>query len=315
MAAVSVSPTFSRRRLLAGLVAIGAGVALSACAPAPTPTAAPAQPARPAEKPAQPAKPAAAPPKVGAGQVLVSFSSQGNKDELDIFDRIIDGFEQSQTKIRVDRRYDPTLSWPKIINMIRAGVAADVQRTDDDSIYMLTVAGMRTTLDDYFRRDLRREDYYDIMFKLQVGPGGELGGAYVASAPIVAFFNLDLFEKAGIKPPTDWDTPPDMAGWEEMLAKLTKKSGDRVEVYGFHAPDWWIPTALYNAGVDFWTPDETRAVFATPEGIETLTRWQSWFKKGYFVPPGENPTQLFNSGLLAVKVDYPNFTYGGDSGR
>ena len=75
------------------------------------------------------------------GPVTISFSSQGNVQEFAMFDRILDAFEQSQPRIKVERRYDTSLTWEKVHALILAEEAADVQRTNDDDIFALMASG------------------------------------------------------------------------------------------------------------------------------------------------------------------------------
>jgi len=282
----------SRRTFLKGLAIVGGGAALAACV-APAPGAAPAEGGAPA-----------------AEQKVVSLSTFGGEDEIDMFDAIVAGFEEQHPDITVDKQYDPTLSWEKVINMLRTGTAADVQRVNDDSVFMLTSAGKLVVLDDFFDRDFNRDDYYDIMFEERVGPGGTMGSAYVCSAALIGFYNLDLMDEAGLEMPTQWiEGNPDMVETEAMLEKLIKKTGDRVDVYPFWAPYWQILGGIYNEGVDFWSEDGTASIIDDPVALEVVQRWLSWFEKGYFMPEGEDEDQLFNSGLLAIKYDYAPFAY------
>lgn len=300
-----------------GLIGIGVGAAataiLAACGQSATPTAVPAKPAAnaPAAAATKPAagaataakpdvKPAAQAPSKG-GQALVAFTSQGNKDELDMFDRIWDGFEKRKPNIKVDRKYDPALTWPKVINQLRSGTASDVIRTNDDDIFLLLSANVVTSLDDYVRRDLKRDEYYPVVWQSRTGPGGEIGSALVGTAPMVMFYNVDLFQKAGVKPPTDWEKDNwTMDDFESALAKVSKKSGGRVEVFGWESPSYWWQVGLWNEGLDWYNEDETKATANTPEARKALERYQRWHKEGWAVPPGENGLQLFNSGLLAM---------------
>ena len=281
-----------RQFLRTATVAVG-GIALVGCA---APAAAPsgAESAAPSSE-----------------QVMISLSTNGNETELTMFDTIIAGFEAAQDKIRVEKQYDPTLDWPKVINLLRTGTSADVQRVNDDSVFMLTAAGVVTVLDDYFDRDLDRADYYDIVFTERVGPGGTMGSAYVCSTPLIGFYNLDLLEEAGLEMPMTWlgEDNPDMIETEAMLEKLIKKTGERVDVYPFHAPYWQILSGIYSTGAEFWAEDGSASVLNDPRALEVVQRWQSWFEKGYFVPEGEDALQLFNSGLLAIKYDYANIAY------
>jgi multiple sugar transport system substrate-binding protein len=246
-----------------------------------------------------------------AQDAKVSFGTGGTDAELEMFDKILDRFQEANSGYEIDRRYDPTQTWPKVINQLRSGTASDVQRLNDDSVFMMVSVDAVKVLDEWFDRDLKRADYYDIAFTERVGPGGTLGSAYVSSAPLVAFYNLDLFEAAGVTPPTTWDGADnlDIAGWEDMFSKLLKKDGDRVDVYPFWAPYWQIETAFYNGGVDFFSEDETRTTLNQPASLDILTRWQSWFEKDYFAPEGEDEEQLFNSGLLAIYMTYADFAY------
>lgn len=286
--------SLTRRQFLHGVAVAAGGLALAACA---APVAVPGAESSDAG--------GAAP---SAEQTVISLYSGGDETEIAMFDAIVAGFEAENPDIRVDKQYDPTMSWPKTINMLRTGTAADIQRVNDDSVFMLTAAGVVTVLDDFFDRDLNRDDYYPIMFEERTGPGNTLGSAYVCSAPLIGFFNLDLMDEAGLEMPTDWiEGNPDMAGMDAMFERLIKRTGDRVDVYPFHAPYWQIVTAIYNVGVDMWAEDGTRSTMNDSRALEVVELWQSWFEKGYFVPEGEDPEQLFNSGLLAIKYDYAPF--------
>lgn len=46
-----------------------------------------------------------------------------------------------------------------------------MQRVNNDDIFVLLTTGALKGLDDYVKKDLKRADYYDIVFKSRVGPG------------------------------------------------------------------------------------------------------------------------------------------------
>src|SRR5688572_21940083 len=145
-------PLVSRRRLLAAL-ALGGSAALAACGQAAAPTPAPAKSAdKPAAAPDQPAAPAAAKPAAAPGQpVTVSCSSQGNPQELAMFEESLKGFEEKNNRIKVERKFDPSLTWEKVHVMLGAGTASSVQRTNDDDIFLLLAQRVITSLDDYVK--------------------------------------------------------------------------------------------------------------------------------------------------------------------
>ena len=323
-------PSLSRRRFLGALGAVGiVSVASVACQQAPAPSA--TQPAASSSTGGTSAAPAAAPtsasaasssaaptvaPKAAAaasssGPVTVSFTTQGAKNELQMFDNIFDSLEKRNPKIKVDRKYDTTLSWPKVIDELASGTASDVMRTNDDDVYLLTTAGTLTTLDDYYK-DLNRDDYYPLAWTSRCGPGGEISRAFVGTTPLVMFYNVDIFQKAGVKPPTDWDKDNwTMDDFETAMSKVSKKTGDRVDVYAWDAPSYWWQVGLWNDGVPWYTSDQLKAEVDTPAAVADMQKYQKWTKNGWAVPPGVSDTaqstQLFNSGLLAMRFTDSSF--------
>lgn len=306
---------FNRRHFVQAMAAVGAlSVLGSACqqapAAAPTQASAPSAPSAPthaASSAAPQPTPKAAAAASSGGQTTVSFTSQGNKSELAMFDKVFDSFEKRNPSIKIDRRYDTTMSWPKAINELASGTASDVQRTNDDDIFLLTTSGVLTTLDDYYR-DLNKNDYYGLAWTTRTGPGGELSRALVATTPLVMFYNVDILQKAGVKPPTDWTT--DNWTWDNFLSamnKVSKKTNGRVDVYAWDAPAYWWQVGLWNDGVPWYNDTQTKAEANTPQARSDLTRYQQWYKDGLAVPPGENATQLFNSGLLAMFFNDASF--------
>lgn len=315
----------TRRGLLGyGMGLVGAAL-LAACGGVASPTAAPAKSESKPAAAAEPTKPTAggsapfakpdtkpaaqAPGK--PGQATVSFTSQGNKAELDMFDRIFDSFEKEFPNIKVDRKYDPQLSWPKVINQLRTGTASDVMRTNDDDIFLLLSANVVVSLDDYVKKELKPDDYYAVALKGRTGPGGEVGSALVGTAPTVMFYNVDLLQKAGVTPPTDWSNTWTLDQLSENATKLTQKKGDRTDVYGLYVPYWWPQVQFWNEGVSLYNEDETKAAINTPEALQVLKTYQDWHKSGVHVPPSPNQSadnaQLFNGGLLAIVYEDMNF--------
>lgn len=158
---MTTNPTNSRlnrREMLGGVAALGAAGAISTFSEKAAASGRAASSARPAL--AQDAK--------------VSFGTGGSDAELEMFDKILDRFQEANSGYEVDRRYDPTQTWPKVINQLRSGTASDVQRLNDDSVFMMVSVDAVKVIDEWFDRDLVRADYYDIAFTERVGPGGTL---------------------------------------------------------------------------------------------------------------------------------------------
>src|SRR5262245_24615405 len=299
----------SRRHLL-GLLALGsATVALAACGQSAAPTAAPAQSA---EKPAAggPA-PAAAKPATSAGApTSISFSTQGTPQELAMFEDILKQFEAKNPKIKVERKFDPSMTWEKVHVMLGAGTASSIQRTNDDDIFLLMAQKVITGLDDYVKRDLKRDDYFPSTWESRVGAGGEIGAITNGSSPMVIFYNVDHFKEAGLTAATDWKNPWTFEQFDQALDKLVKKDASgKVTRYAYSEETWMVQPLMVNNGAEPYNEDETECtLMKTPAAEEILTWHQSLFtKRQVAMPYSENGTQLFNSGLISMNIRQTSF--------
>lgn len=319
MATVPSSAMLSRRRLLRlGLTATGVSAALpilAACGgatPAPASSPAGSKDAAPAGKGAATAPTtadkAAAPAKAG-GPVTISFSTQGNPQELQMFEDILKGFEEKNPSIKVERKFDPSLTWEKIHVMLGAGTASSVQRANDDDIFLLRAQKVITGLDDYIKADLKRDDYYPSTWESRVAAGGEIAAITNGSSPLLIFYNKAHFKEAGLTPATDWDKAWTFDQFNDALAKLGKKSGGKVERYAIGNATWFIQPLLDNNGAERYNADETEStLMKTPAALEITTWYQEiWTKHEYGLPLEENAGQFFNSGLLSMHIEQTSF--------
>jgi multiple sugar transport system substrate-binding protein len=299
----------SRRRLL-GLLALGsATVALAACGQAAAPTAAPAQTA---DKPAAGGQaPAAAKPATSAGApTTISFSTQGTPQELAMFEDILKQFEAKNPKVKVERKFDPSLTWEKVHVMLGAGTASSIQRTNDDDIFLLMAQKVITGLDDYVKRDMKRDDYFPSTWESRVGAGGEIGAITKGSSPMVKFYNVHPYTVAGRTPATDWNNPWTFEQFDQALDKLVKKDASgKVTRYAYSEETWMVQPLMVNNGAQPYNDDETECtLMKTPAAEEILTWHQSLFtKRQVAMPYSENGTQLFNSGLISMNIRQTSF--------
>ena len=248
------------------------------------------------------------------GPVTISFSSQGNPQEFQMLDRILDAFEQSQPRIKVEKRYDASLTWEKVHALIFAEEAADVQRTNDDDIfYLLSGNGIRS-LEAYVKRDLKMGDYYESAWKSRVGPGDEIGAATVGSSPLVVFYNAEHFRQINVAPPTDWKTTWSFDQFVDALRRLTELHRRRgaTDRWAYFDDSWFIQPLMWNNGYRPYNADETKATFLTPPAVEILTHYQDWFcKAGYGfpvpAPPGESASRAFREGRLSMFISQTSF--------
>jgi multiple sugar transport system substrate-binding protein len=311
---MQLNTSVSRRRLLGAIALGGAAAALAACGQSASPTAAPSSAA---DKPAAgasagaPAAPSAAKPAAAPGTpATISFSTQGNPQELAMFEDIVKQFEAKNGKIKVDRKFDPSLTWEKVHVMLGAGTASSVQRTNDDDIFLLMAQKVITSLDNYVQRDMKRDDYFPSTWESRVGAGGEIGAITNGSSPMVIFYNVDHFKEAGLTAATDWKNPWTFEQFDQALDKLVKKDGSgKVTRYAYSEETWFVQPLMVNNGAQPYNEDETECtLMKTPAAEEILTWHQSLFTtRQVAMPYSENATQLFNSGLISMNIRQTSF--------
>jgi ABC-type glycerol-3-phosphate transport system substrate-binding protein len=132
---------------------------------------------------------------------------------------------------------------------------------------------------------------------------GKLAGLPMADSVRAVIYNKTAFDKAGITPPGEGDTP---WTWEEMVdaAREVQKEGGVRYGLQFEKPsmDGWLPF-LYQAGGKLFDEDGTPSV-GDAKGVDAL----SWTRKLYtegLAAPGviegtQDPVQLFISGQVGL---------------
>jgi len=269
----------SRRDFLR-LSVLGAASAavVAACAPAapPTPTAAPkaAEPTKPAAeakpteapkpaattaaaaKPTEVAKPTPAAKPAGAAQqiTLRLHARAGVEDEM--FGNLLPKFEAANPGVKVVQEVFPGGDYPQKLQTLAAGgTIGDVLQsfTNSSMFQQFFVSGILAPIDDYIKRDkVDLSQWYKYSMDACL-VDGKTGGLPFKSHPsrVGLFYNVDLFEKAGLK-------VPDLEWSYDTLTETAVKIHKPPDVYAFSHP--WHDIAFYPImsrmyGGDFFTKD------------------------------------------------------------
>jgi len=146
--------------------------------------------------------------------------------------------------------------------------------------------------------------------KEQIGPGITKEGDIIAvpkhTDARVMYYRTDLFDAAGVKPPTTWDE----------LIQVAQKLNKPPDQYGFVITGRGDPFLrqysdfLWEWGGDFIDKD-MKPIFNSPEGIAALQFYSDIINKYKIVPPDaagygwEEPSRLFAQGKIAMVNDWP----------
>jgi multiple sugar transport system substrate-binding protein len=302
------------------LAVVGAG--LAACqAPGPTSQAPAAQPQAPAA-PAAPTTAAAAPAPAKATGKVVFVCDTINENHQKMRDGWAQKFQAANPGITVEHQPVPNADYnTKISTLFAAGTAPDVYRYLQEANPIVNVAAkkMHVRLDDLVARDkVDLSDFRPSSIELYRWDGGLYGLPRDYGNQNI-YYNIDLLEKAGLAlPPADWeDKTWTFDKFLDYAQKVTKKSGNRTETYGFvvnrNVRPW--SSWLFNNGAAIVSKDDkggAKAIAMTePNAVEALQFLQDLIIKHGVAPKPDVEAEtgafpLFASGRVAMMLTNPS---------
>jgi multiple sugar transport system substrate-binding protein len=215
----------------------------------------------------------------------------------------------------------------QLLTNFAAGTAPDTSFITSDRYETLRASGQLMDITDRLKADpqLSQPNYF---FEPQEtnrcaddnGRWHGIGSTWVAHH---AYFNQDIFDKAGIKPPGfkddeiwDWDTfitnakqltvdangkHPDDAGFDP----------DNIQQWAVNWEMWWMPiaAAIYSNGGEFINKDGLLAI-DSPEAMEAMQNLVDLIYKHHVAPRtasmadlGMTSAQMVDNGRLAMAID------------
>jgi multiple sugar transport system substrate-binding protein len=302
----------SRRRFLqmsaSTVTALGA-LSLAGCAPA-----------LPGAQPAGSGSGAAAPATETATLNFVVDTI--NEGHVQVRNEWSQKFSEQHEGITVNHQPVPGQDYnTRIQTLFAAGTPPDVYRYLQEITPIVTVVekNLHLRLDDYVERD-----NYDLSdFRPDaVGLYAWDGGLYALPRDYGnqnLFYNLDLFEEAGLEPPSaDWEnTDYTFDVFLEQTQQLTKRSGNRTEQWGFLVNRGWRPWASWvysNGGVAVNRDDRgmaTEIALTEPNAVEAMQFLQDLMYTHEIAPRPDLESELggfdlFASGRVAIMLTNPS---------
>lgn len=218
-------------------------------------------------------------------------------------------YEKQHPHIRIETLQVTNMN-QKLLPAVAGGIPPDVVVFNRPMISNWASENTFTELDDLILRDgIRSEDFLKASWD-ECEYDGKIWGIPVNTDDRVLFWNKRIFREAGLdpeQPPRTWKE------LEEIAARLTKHDErGRLERVGFF-PLWgnsYFFIYAYQKRVRFISEDGRKAIFNSPEALETL-EWIVKFARTYniqaltnfrtgFGPQTQNP---FITGKVAMMVD------------
>lgn len=266
---------------------------------------------------------------MGQDVTNIVFGGWGATAEDNGVQAAIKQFEIENPGIHVEWQLTPAAGdyMQQLLTNFAAGTAPDTSFITTDRYETLRASGQLMDITDRIQSDplLSQKGYF---FEPQEanrsadsnGRWHGIGSTWVAHH---AYFNQDLFDKAGIKPPGfkddeiwDWDTfianakqltvdgngkHPDDAGFDP----------DNIQQFAVDWGLWWMPiaAAIYSNGGEFINKDGLIAI-DSPEAIEAMQNLVDLIYKHHVAPRsaamadlGMTNTQMVDNGRLAMAID------------
>lgn len=244
-----------KKRLLSLLLVLVMVLSMAACGgeKAPETTKAP-------DAPAVNDAPAAEGGEKTEEKVKITFMGWGTDAEIATFTAMIEQYESAYPNVDVeyipvaDNEFDT-----KLQTMIGAGECPDVFYCNIDKMMKYAITGNLLDLTDYYANNdiFDQDDVWQCLLDLYRFDGENQGAGAIYAMPkdisaFPVFYNKDMFEAAGITPPTAED-PWDWNDYLEAAKKLTTGEGDD-KIYG--TGSYSLEAAIWSNGAE-WVDQET----------------------------------------------------------
>lgn len=234
----------------------------------------------------------------------VNFVFMRTSDETEPYwEEVIADFEAANPDININLN---VFTWDegrqKIAEMVDDGRPPTLARIATRWAPEYVATGLLEPVDDYMSDEFR-EEFIPLLIQEGAQYRNRTFGLPVTMGTRALYYNKDLFTRAGISdPPETWDE------LRESALKISQLSNG---IYGFGLQGGnHIETGTYfyyflwGNGGEALTPDGTRAVFNSPEGIEALNYLRAMIDTGATQP---DPTRDDRG---ALEAGFVNGRYG-----
>jgi len=224
----------------------------------------------------------------------LNFSANdGNEKNLDA---IVTAFEQANDDIDVQVQTLPYADYfTALQTAVAGGTVADTFELNYENFVTYAENGSLAALDSI------DTSVFQPSLVEALNRDGKQYGVPTSFSNVVLFYNKDLFEAAGVAPPTaEWTWAEEQAAAEKLTDKAAGVWGDYQPV-SYHE----FYKALAQAGGEFFNAEQTEATFDSPEGVRAATWLVS--KPGKTMPTEAQgagtpdfDSNLFSQGKLAM---------------
>lgn len=207
--------------------------------------------------------------------VEIEFWYSGGKTAVNVVQEIIDEYNASQDKYVVSAvtQADYNETYQKLQAGIAGNAACDVALLDATVARSLSDKDLVSELGSYIEADadFNQDDYIKVFFDQCTDDTGKIYAIPAYGTTQVLYYNMEAFEKAGIK-------AEDIHTWQDLgKAAEAIKAGGEFE-YGWE-PMWGADNlidASFSNGAKIFSDDGTQVLINSPEWVEVWEAFRTW---------------------------------------
>jgi multiple sugar transport system substrate-binding protein len=231
--------------------------------------------------------------------------------ELDSFAKLIKEFEASHPDIKVNTTYvNSDFALEKLTVALRGGKAPDVTYQYGTNMAQLATTPKIVDLTDRVADEAY--DWNDVFKGVRdvFTVDGKVLGVPALVDNLAVVYNKTLFKQAGLPVPApDWTWDQFVADAKKLTDSGKKQFGTEFPIDGSETQVWKYIAMLWGAGGDILNADNTKAAFASPEGVRALQVLDDLAKaKTIYLnaaPDSPKASQLFNADKIGMFITGP----------
>lgn len=245
----------------------------------------------------------------GEKTVITFWNGFTGSDRETLEDLVKEYNETNDKNIEVQMDIMPWDSfYQKLATALPVGEGPDILAMATERIGSYADPGALAAVDDIYSSGIVDETVVPETLKENLKYDGKYYGVPMNFATLLLYYNKTIFEEAGLDPEKAPETWEELEQYAQQIVEKTGKYGFDMAVKDT-TPMWCI--MLWGNGGDIIK--DGKAVFNSPENVETVTRWAENIRDKKFGPEvltGGEIDKLFESQKLAMYFCGPWATNG-----
>ncbi|GLI84086.1 sugar ABC transporter substrate-binding protein [Rossellomorea marisflavi] len=244
-------------------------------------------------------------------EIILNFwRNKGTALENQAYEELVKTFNEEHPTIEVKMTQITYEDYElKLRTAIAAGNPPDIMTIDTPTLALYASAGALSSIDDYMRKEGQIEDLAEPTLK-GLKYKGDIYLSPIAESSVGLFYNIRLFEKAGVPLPSK--DPDDPMTWDEVVEAASRISALSDEIIGIdpaqgftegESPAYYKMPLIWQFGGEIMDPHNRTAegYLNSPESLKALQFFQDMYQK-QGIAQVEMPPDAFQNDLLGMIV-------------